>query len=84
MSWVILINNKIGAVVALRKNDDSLGKDICMQIVASNPLSIDEKTIDESVLSSEKEIYKAELDKIDKKEDIKRNILEGKIKKIYF
>ena len=74
-------NNKIGAVVALEKNDDSLGKDICMQIVASNPLSIDEKTIDESVLSSEKEIYKAELDKIDKKEDIKRNILEGKIKK---
>ena len=74
-------NNKIGAVVALEKNDESLGKDICMQIVASNPLSIDEKTIDESVLSSEKEIYRAELDKIDKKEDIKRNILEGKIKK---
>ena len=74
-------NNKIGAVVALEENDEPLGKDICMQIVASNPLSIDEKTIDESVLSSEKEIYRAELDKIDKKEDIKRNILEGKIKK---
>tara|TARA_B100000886_G_scaffold120137_1_gene80836 strand:- start:2698 stop:3567 length:870 start_codon:yes stop_codon:yes gene_type:complete len=74
-------NNKIGAVVVLEKNDESLGKDICMQIVASNPFSIDEKTIDESVLSSEKEIYRAELDKIDKKEDIKRNILEGKIKK---
>ena len=74
-------NNKIGAVVALEKNDESLGKDICMQIVASNPLSIDEKTIDESVLSNEKDIYRAELDKIDKKEDIKRNILEGKIKK---
>ena len=29
----------------------------------------------------EKDIYKAELDKIDKKDDIKRNILEGKIKK---
>lgn len=74
-------NNKIGAVVVLEKDDESLGKDICMQIVASNPFSIDEKTIDESVLSSEKEIYRAELDKIDKKEDIKRNILEGKIKK---
>ena len=74
-------NNKIGAVVVLEKNDESLGKDICMQIVASNPLSIDEKTIDESVLSNEKDIYRAELDKIDKKEDIKRNILEGKIKK---
>ena len=74
-------NNKIGAIVILEKNDESLGKDICMQIVATNPISIDEKTIDQSVLSSEKEIFKAELDKIDKKEDIKRNILEGKIKK---
>ena len=74
-------NNKIGAIVILEKNDESLGKDICMQIVAANPISIDEKTIDQSVLSSEKEIFKAELDKIDKKEDIKRNILEGKIKK---
>ena len=74
-------NNKIGAVVVLEKNDESLGKDICMQIVASSPLSIDEKTIDESILSNEKDIYRAELDKIDKKEDIKRNILEGKIKK---
>ena len=30
---------------------------------------------------SEKDIYKQELDKLDKKEDIKRNILEGKMKK---
>ena len=74
-------NNKIGAVVVLEKTDEALAKDICMQIVASNPISIDEKTIDESVLSNEKDIYKAELDKIDKKDDIKRNILEGKIKK---
>ena len=74
-------NYKIGAVVILEKNDESLGKDICMQVVASNPISVDEKTIDESVISNEKDIYKAELNKIDKKEDIKRNILEGKIKK---
>jgi elongation factor Ts len=52
-----------------------------MQIVASNPLSLDEASIDSNILSSEKEIYKKELEKIDKKEDIKRNILEGKMKK---
>ena len=51
-------NNKIGAVVILEKNDETLAKDICMQIVASNPISIDEKTIDQSVLSNEKDIYK--------------------------
>ena len=32
-------------------------------------------------LKSERDIYKKELDKIDKKEDIKRNILDGKMKK---
>tara|TARA_B100002052_G_scaffold30903_1_gene23933 strand:- start:202 stop:531 length:330 start_codon:yes stop_codon:yes gene_type:complete len=52
-----------------------------MQIVASNPLALDESSIDQAILNNEKDIYKAELDKIDKKDDIKRNILEGKIKK---
>ena len=52
-----------------------------MQIVASNPLSLDEASIDSNILASEKEVYKKELEKIDKKEDIKRNILEGKMKK---
>ena len=74
-------NNKIGAIVVLKKSDEQLSKDICMQIVASNPLGLDENSIDEEILNNEKEVYKAELDKIDKKEDIKRNIMEGKIKK---
>ena len=74
-------NNKIASLVELKKDNESLAKDICMQIVASNPLSLDEASIDNKTLLSEKEIYKNELEKIDKKEDIKRNILEGKMKK---
>ena len=74
-------NNKIGAMVILKNNDEQLGKDICMQIVASNPLGLNEQYLDKDILASEKEIYKAELDKINKKDDIKRNILDGKIKK---
>ena len=74
-------NNKIGAVVMLEKENNEIAKDICMQIVASNPVALDEQSIDPSILSNEKEVYKAELDKINKKEDIKRNILEGKVKK---
>ena len=52
-----------------------------MQIVASNPIALDESSINSDTLSSEREIFKKELEKIDKKEDIKRNILEGKMKK---
>ena len=74
-------NNKIGALVVLKKSDEQLSKDICMQIVASNPLGLDESSIDPEVLASEKEVYMAELDKINKKDDIKRNIMEGKVKK---
>ena len=65
----------------LEKENNEIAKDICMQIVASNPVALDEQSIDPSILSNEKEVYKAELDKINKKEDIKRNILEGKVKK---
>ena len=74
-------NNKISSLVELKNNDDLLAKDICMQIVASNPLSLDEASLDAEILKSEKEIYKKELEKLDKKEDIKRNILDGKMKK---
>ena len=74
-------NNKIGAMVILKSSDEQLSKDICMQIVASYPLALDEKSIDSKILDNEREVYKAELKKIDKKDDIKRNILEGKIKK---
>lgn len=74
-------NNKIGAMIVLKNNDKQLGKDICMQIVASNPLGLNKESLDKNILTNEKEIYKAELDKINKKDDIKRNILDGKIKK---
>ena len=74
-------NNKIVSMVELKSSDETLAKDICMQIVASNPLAIDESSLDKNILKSEKDIYKQELDKLDKKEDIKRNILEGKMKK---
>ena len=74
-------NNKIVSMVELKSSDETLAKDICMQIVASNPLAINESSLDRDILKSEKDIYKQELDKLDKKEDIKRNILEGKMKK---
>ena len=74
-------NGKIGAIVILKNKDEELCKDIAMQIVASNPIALDHSSVDPKILANEKEIFKAELDKLEKKNDIKRNILEGKIKK---
>ena len=39
-------NNKISSLVELKNEDEVLAKDICMQIVASNPLSLDEASLD--------------------------------------
>ena len=50
-------NNKIVAMVELKSSDEILAKDICMQIVASNPLAIDESSLDKDILKSEKLIY---------------------------
>ena len=74
-------NNKIASIVELKDADENLAKDICMQIVASNPLALNEASLDDEILLSEKEIFKKELENVDKKDDIKRNILEGKMKK---
>ena len=43
-------NNKIVSMVELKSSDDILAKDICMQIVASNPLAIDESSLDKNIL----------------------------------
>ena len=74
-------NDKIGAIVVLKNQNKQLSKDIAMQIVASNPIALDHNSVNPEILANEKEIYKAELDKLEKKDDIKRNILEGKLKK---
>ena len=43
-------NNKIASIVELKENDDNLAKDICMQIVASNPLALNEASLDLSLI----------------------------------
>ena len=49
-------NNKIASIVELKDNNESLAKDICMQIVASNPLALNEESLGSDTLVSEKEI----------------------------
>ena len=41
----ILITIKLSSIVELKDPDEDLAKDICMQIVASNPLAIDEASL---------------------------------------
>ncbi|HDP93769.1 MAG TPA: translation elongation factor Ts [Candidatus Aminicenantes bacterium] len=83
-------NAKIGVLVEVgcetdfvAKNEDFqvMVKDIAMQIAAMSPQYVDADEIPEEVLEKEKEIYREQMKKQGKPENVVKKIIEGKIKK---
>lgn len=83
-------NNKIGVLVELNCETDfvardkefqQLGKDIAMQVAAMNPMVINPEDIDENILEKEREIYAEQVKEEKKPEEIKKKIVDGKLKK---
>ena len=66
-------------------NDDAklLTKLINMHIAAMSPIALDEKSISEDILIREKNIYKEQVDKLNKPADIAEKMIEGKMRKFY-
>lgn len=63
-----------------------LGKDISMQVAASNPLSIDRQAIQRdfaAMIEKEKEIYLTQAQSSGKPEKVLPKIVEGKLEKFY-
>ena len=83
--------NNIGKIcVALKTevqslNDESieLGKNLCMHIAALKPLSIDIDSLDQNIISKEKEIHLENIKSSGKPDNIINKILEGKMNKFY-
>lgn len=82
----------IGAMVQLNCETDfvarneefqQLGKDICMQIAAMNPMGITSDDIDKSIIDRETAIFKEQLESEGKKKEQIEKILPGKINKFY-
>ncbi len=82
------INDELGKIgVLLKLNDsnvnlDEVGKNLCMHIAASAPLSIDEKDLDNEFLLAEKEIIENQLKESGKPENIIEKMLSGKLNKV--
>ncbi len=83
-------NGKIGVVVKLSATAglDSaamadLGKDLAMQVAASNPMSTDSDAISPEVIAKEKEIYFTQAQTSGKPEKIWDKIVEGKLVKFF-
>ena len=66
-------------------NDDTIkfGQNLCMQIAALKPVSIDVENLDKALIEKEKEIQTENIKSSGKPDNIIPKILEGKMKKFY-
>jgi len=79
--------NKLGVLVSLKgvngKDVTDAGKDVGMQIAAMNPVAVDEKSVDKTVIEKELEIAKAQIIAEGKPENMVEKIAQGKLQKFY-
>ena len=74
---------KIGVLVDMTNADETLAKDICMQIAAAKPEFINEADVPADRLDKEKEILKAQAVNEGKPEAIAEKIVMGRLEKFY-
>ena len=74
-------NNKIAAGVSLQEGSKDIAKEIAMHIAATNPLVISPEDLDESYINSEREIFRSQVEKENKPEEIREKMIEGKLNK---
>ena len=78
--------NKIAAMIALSDStlvSEEISKNVAMQVAAMNPLALNEKSVDSSIVEKETEIIKEQLVKEGRPENIIDNIIVGKLKRFY-
>ena len=76
---VYIHNNKKAVIVSLEGGNVELAKDIAMHITAMKPEYIKEEDISEEAKNTMLEIFQKEVASIDKPEEIKKKMLDGKI-----
>jgi elongation factor Ts len=79
--------SKLGVLVSLKgingKDVTDAGKDVGMQIAAMNPVAVDEKSVDRSIIDKELEIAKAQILAEGKPENMVEKIAQGKLQKFF-
>jgi elongation factor Ts len=72
-------NNKSAVIVSLNGGNTELAKDVAMHIAAMKPEYISVAEIDEEAKKMMTELFQKEVASVDKPEEIKKKMLEGKI-----
>ena len=82
--------SKLGVLVSLKGVNGKdiaplieAGKDVGMQIAAMNPVGVDEKSVDKSVIEKELEIAKAQILAEGKPENMVEKIAQGKLQRFF-
>ena len=83
-------NGKIGVLVAMNCETDfvakneiftNLIKDICMQVAATDPISVSKEDIAQEIVEDQRKSYQGEFQ--DKPSNVKEKIIEGKMESFY-
>ncbi|MFM8348901.1 MAG: translation elongation factor Ts [Bacteroidota bacterium] len=79
--------SKLGVLVSLKGVNGAAvvdaGKDVGMQIAAMNPVAVDDKGVDKTIIEKELEIAKAQILAEGKPESMVEKIAQGKLQKFY-
>jgi elongation factor Ts len=76
-----LHGSRIGVLVALKKGDEALAKDIAMHIAASRPLVVSSEQVPADAIENEREIFAAQARDSGKPQEIIAKMIEGRISK---
>ena len=88
----IHLGGKVGVLLELGSSDDALAasdgfrelaKDLTLHIAASAPVGIGRDDVDGSIVEAEREVYRTQMEKSGKPENIIDKIVTGKIDKFY-
>lgn len=72
---------KITVVVRLEQGSEEVGRDVAMQVAATNPLALDQAGIPAEKIEKEKAIFEGQIKDMDKPANVLENIIKGKINK---
>ena len=72
-------NSKKGVIVSLEGGSAELARDVAMHVAAMKPEYISKKDVSEEVVKTMTEIFEKDISGIEKPEEIKRKMLDGKI-----
>ena len=74
---------KIGVIVALKGQDNGIGKQIAMHIAATSPASLSEKDLDPAVIEREKNVLTEQARESGKPEGVIEKMIVGRMNKFF-